>query len=277
MTATQKQNNTIRGRAFTAVEKARLILIGQGSQPNRSRKAKGDETSDKRAAKSKAYKEKLLKQAKLDEEGLQNLRERFSSGPTAELSTILGGNRSVADRSAGNTSKEFESSHRSSHESSEEDSEDSSGEESSEEDRSEGDSHEDDRAAPPSTQSRDELPTDRAPEDTVMEDSEHHSDIDLLNITPHTIEDNFYISSAINVTVCEFHKLLGLKGQMEEIPNDKYSYRKQYEYLQRRFQQLWTRQQLPGPCPALCYRRPSLQTWTLKELQFAEVVYPRDH
>ncbi|KAL8756125.1 MAG: hypothetical protein Q9199_003153 [Rusavskia elegans] len=146
LTATQKQNNTIRGGAsFMAVERARLILIGQGSQPNRSRKAEGDETSAKRAAKSKAHKEKLLKQAKLDEEGLRNLRERFSSGPTAELSTIFGGNQSVADRSAGNTSKEFESSH----ESSEEDSEDSSDEESSEEDSSEGDSHEDDRAAPP--------------------------------------------------------------------------------------------------------------------------------
>lgn len=91
LTATQKQNNTIRGGAsFTAVERARLILIGQGSQPNRPGKAEGDETSAKRAAKSKAYKEKLLKQAKLDEEGLRNLRERFSSGPTAELSTIFG-------------------------------------------------------------------------------------------------------------------------------------------------------------------------------------------
>lgn len=190
----------------------------------------------------------------------------------------------MADRSAGNTSKEFESSH----ESSEEDSEDSSDEESSEEDSSEGDSHEDDRTAPPSLtyprsinqwtspQSRDEFPTDQAPEDTVMENSGHHSDIDLLNITPHTIEDRFYISSAINVTVCEFHKLLGLKGQMKEIPNDKSSYRIQYKYLQRRFQQLWTRQQRPGPCPALCYRKPSLQTWALEDLQFAEVIYPRD-
>ena len=110
-----------------------------------------------------------------------------------------------------------------------------------------------------------------------MDESEFGVHFGFLDVILDTIEKYLHILAAIDPTICDFHKFLGWKGQKIESPRVYMSYRSQYTYLQGRFKELWIYWQFFGPCPALPYRKPSLQTEGLKELALAELVHPWDY
>ncbi|KAL8887809.1 MAG: hypothetical protein Q9215_004670 [Flavoplaca cf. flavocitrina] len=244
LTDAQRTNNTIRGRAdFTIVQEARLRSLCIRVRPNRARKAVGAESNDQRA----------IKRQKKD---LRNLRAGSSDGVSIGPSTVTTNKSGSGSLGSNSVSEEDVSSDESSKQASQEGDDEGEREDVGDEDSSEGGSHEDDH---------------------VMDESGPDDNFELLDKLPNTNDEVQYISAAINPTICDLHKVLSYRGQMTEIPSPDLTYRSQYTYLQGRLEELWIYRRIPGPCPVLPYRKPSLETQCLGELQYAELVQPWDH
>ena len=220
-------------------QEAQLRSLCTRAWPNRARKAVGAESNDQRATKRQ-------------KKDLQNLRAGSSVGASIGPSTVTANKSGSGSLGSNSVSGEDESSEQASQEGEDEGESEDVGDENS----SEGGSHE---------------------EDHVMDESGPDDNFELLDKFPNTNDEVQYISAAINPTICDLHKVLSYPGQMTEIPSPDLSYRRQYTYLQGRLEELWIYRRIPGPCPVLPYRKPSLETQCLGELRYAELVQPWDH
>ncbi|KAL8650422.1 MAG: hypothetical protein Q9226_005149 [Calogaya cf. arnoldii] len=241
LTQFQKENNTIRGRAFTAVEMARLLLLGRGSQPSRSRNFTGNKTNDEGTARSQAVTEKLIKQAQLDED-LHTFQKRWSN-------VVMQGSSEDGDHSA-DESTEVESADKIV-------ADDETGKEECERKEAIGMFFQDVTSS----------------YKAATEDIEHLPSTELFSLASVDVMDQHYIRRGIEFTFDHFCELTGYEG-MQGFPKWCLSFKNSYGYLQGELRRFWLAHQRPDPCPLLRYRMPNKATGTFTKWQYGEKVFP---